>query len=97
MNDIEEKLLLSGTWLYDGTVESEVHIIKTNFKAGSGDYEDEPKVRDDQFGIFYGIVVGQYTETERSLGAGCKSVEEAKRYASKVCPSLKWNTSDVST
>lgn len=91
MSEIEEEVLLSGTWLYDGTIENEVYIIKTNFKPGSGDYEDEPYVRDDQFGTFYGIHIGQYNRGKVFLNGSCSSVNEAKEYASKVCPSLKMN------
>lgn len=94
MTEIKEELLLSGTWLYDGSVESEVHLIKTNFKPGSGDYEDEPSVRDDQYGVYYGIHIGSYTGPKTFMGASYDTVEEAKEYASKVCPSLNWNSSE---
>ena len=62
MNSIQNELLLSGTWVYDGLVKKEIHILKTNFKPGSGDCEDEASIRDDQFGIFYGIQLGELTE-----------------------------------
>ncbi len=94
MKKIEEELLLSGTWLYDEFVETEVHVIKTNFKPGSGDYEDETEVREDRFGIFYGVHIGAYTGAKTFLGGAYSTVREAKEYASIVCPSLKWHGSD---
>ncbi len=91
MNQIEEQVILSGTWLYDGTKKNEVHVIKTNYKPGSSDYEDEPKVRDDQFGTFYGIHVGAYSGEKTFMGGVYSSVKEAKEYALTVCPSVNWN------
>jgi len=78
-------------------VESEVHVIKTNFKPGSGDYEDEPEVREDQNGIFYGVHIGCYNRSKYFVNGVYKSVKEAKEYASTVCPCLKWNNCEAST
>jgi len=91
LTEINEELIQSGTWLYDSMVEHEVHLIKTNFKPGSGDREDDPEVKDDQFGIYYGIQIGSYTGAETFVGASFITIKEAKEYASKICPSLKWN------
>jgi len=94
MNEIEEELILSGTWLYDSSEENEVHIVKSNFKPGSGDYEDEYKVREDQYGIFYGIHIGAYSGEKPFMGGTYDSVKEAKEYALTVCPSLNWKSSE---
>lgn len=96
MNQIEEKVILSGTWLYGGTENNEVHIIKTNYKPGSSDYEDEPEVRDDQFGIFYGIQFGAYSREKNFMGGVYSSVKEAKEYAATVCPALNWSSHEES-
>lgn len=90
MDLIKNELLLSGTWIYDGLVENEVHIIKTNFKPGSGDYEDETSIRDDQFGTFYAIHLGGFTEDTSIVQAGYDTIEDAKGYAENVCQELKW-------
>ncbi|MBB1335551.1 MULTISPECIES: hypothetical protein [unclassified Pseudoalteromonas] len=97
MSQIKEELILSGKWLYDKSIEQEVHIIKTNFKPGSGDHEDEAYIREDQFGEFYGIHVGAYSDLEVFLGGVYSSIEKAKTYALKVCPSLTWNKHESST
>ena len=94
MSEIEEELILSGTWLYDGSKENEVHVIKTNFKPGTGDDEDEPEVKEDQYGIFYGIHIGTLSGKQPFMGGAYSSVKEAKEYASTVCPSLNWNNSE---
>ena len=96
MNEIEEELILSGTWLYDRSEKNEVHVIKTNFKPGSGDNEDEPEVRNDQYGTFYRIHIGAYNLEKPFMGGAYISVKEAKQYASTVCPSLNWNNSEES-
>ena len=94
MDDIKEELLISGTWLYDGIVKNEAHIIKTNYKRGSGDYEDEPEIRDDQFGTFYDIRIGPYSDEKPFMGGSCSSIEDAKKYAASVCSALEWNKSE---
>lgn len=91
MKQIEEELILSGTWLYGGSEIREVHIIKTIFKPGSGDHEDEPEVRNDQYGTFYGIHVGAYSGKNIFMDGEYASVKEAKEYAATVCTSLNWN------
>lgn len=90
IEDIYEELITSGSWLYDGSEEQEVHIIKSNFRAGSGDHEDEPSVRDDQFGVFYGVRIGKYSPYDSYQGGAYNSEKEAKAYISEVCPSVKW-------
>ncbi|MCL1046047.1 hypothetical protein L2737_12000 [Shewanella electrodiphila] len=90
MSQIHEKLMLSGSWIYGGIAEMEVHIIKSNFKPGSGDYEDDPEVREDQFGEFYDIHIGKYIKGEAHLSGSYTSINSAKEYALKVCPSLNW-------
>ena len=50
-----KELVKKGTFLYDGSVITDIQIIKTNIRYGSGDYEDEPEWRDDVEGEFYNI------------------------------------------
>lgn len=61
---MEEKreIIKKGTFLYDGSVLTDIQIIKTNIRYGSGDYEDEPEYRDDIEGIFYNIEFGSTIE-----------------------------------
>lgn len=94
MIKIIEIKLLSGTWLYDGLVEREVHIVKSNFKTGSGDYEDETAVREDQIGEFFGVRIGEYKVKDSFLGGTYNSLEEAKSHTSNMCPSLCWSPNE---
>ena len=97
MVEIIEVKVLSGTWLYDDLIKREVHIVKSNFKAGSGDYEDEPDLSEDQYGEFYGVRIGEYRLADSFQGGAYNSLEEAKIHASNVCPSLNWNIHESNT
>jgi len=48
---IKEKIIKIGSAKYDNKISYGVEIIETNFKPGSGDYEDPPEVQKDQFGL----------------------------------------------
>ena len=90
MSNIEEVLVMSGTWIYADEIENEVHIIESNFKAGSGDYEDPTEIRDDEIGRFYGVRIGSLSTSQVKHGGDYLTIDEAKTYASTVCPSLIW-------
>jgi hypothetical protein len=90
MTKIKEELVLSGTWTYAGCIDKEVHIIKSNIKYGSGDYEDPLEIREDQYGLFYGVRIGPYPNNKSLFGGDYFTIEDAKNYASTVCPSLSW-------
>jgi hypothetical protein len=51
-----DQCVLSGTWLYDGTVECGVEVWRRNWRPGTGDYEDPPEIRDDLEGEWYEVV-----------------------------------------
>jgi len=61
MNEKKE-IIKKGTFLYDGSVVTDIQIVKTNMRYGTGDYEDEPEYRDDVEGEFYNIEFGSTTE-----------------------------------
>ena len=90
MSQIQESLVMSGEWIYAESVSKEVHIIKSNFRAGSGDYLDESYVREDQFGEFYGVVIGSYPNNAESRGGDYETLNQAVEYANNICPSLVW-------
>ena len=90
MQKIHEVLLMSGRWIYDGCVEKEIHIIKSNFKPGTGDAEDTSEVQKDQFGTFFGVRIGDYEISESFKGGNYVSLEDAKKYAESICPSIRW-------
>jgi hypothetical protein len=51
----DEVVVRTGTWLYANQIPSDVRIVRTNERPGSGDYEDEPEFRDDRPGIWYRV------------------------------------------
>ena len=47
--DTNEKLVAVGKWLYDGAIESIVHIVQT---STAHDFEGPDKIREDREGPF---------------------------------------------
>lgn len=66
----------SGYWLYDGTVRLPVRIVQSQLRYGTGDYEDEPQVREDVVGKCFYLV---YTTLDghETHGSCFDSVEAA--------------------
>ncbi len=87
--DETKEIVKKGTFLYDGSVITDIQIIKTNIRYGSGDYEDEPEFRDDVEGVFYNIEFGSTTErgkfvsgslSHTSLEAAISEAEKATNF-----------------
>ena len=75
----EYEIVKQGTWLYAGEVVCDLRVVKSAYRYGSGDYEDEPAVREDEPGEFYYV---QYGSTARrgsypAASRCCASIEEA--------------------
>jgi hypothetical protein len=45
----DELVVKTGTWLYANEIVRDVRIARTNFRPGSGDYEDEAEVQEDHY------------------------------------------------
>ena len=90
--DTDEELVAVGRWLYDGTAESVVHIVKRNWAFGSGDYEDPPDVREDREGTFYYLKFFNPARPERhsSESGAYDSIRLAKEAAKKTCLGIVW-------
>ena len=88
--DTNEKLVAVGKWLYDGTIESVVHIVQT---STAYDIEGPDKMREDREGPFYYLRFFSLADPEVSCGmtGAFDSVELAKKYAKEMCTSLVWN------
>jgi len=81
-----------GTWLYDGSVPCEVRIVHHSVLHGSGDYEDEATVSEDQetecFYILYQTPVGQPPWVG---GGSALTLDEAVLLAEeKISESIVW-------
>jgi len=91
---ITKEEIKRGIWLYDNQIPATVIIFKTNYKPGSGDYEDPPEIGNDQWGVFYridhtstvnpNVFTGGYGELE--------SLEETITMAEKRFPGIIWGT-----
>ncbi len=91
MNRDSSKTILTGHWLYDGSVKLKVQITETNFKPDSGDFLDPEDIRNDQFGTYYNIL--QYCHEGKLVSQvqGIASLEEAQELAKRNCQSLTWS------
>jgi hypothetical protein len=89
--DIIERAIKIGMAKYDNTVPYKVEIIVTNFKPGSGDYEDPPEIQTDQFGTFYMIKYYSPPDFKFSSGGGWySSLGEAVSVAEKMTGGIIW-------
>ena len=88
---IQSKIIKIGKAKYDNTTPYKVEISETNFKPGSGDYEDPPEVRNDQFGRFYEIVFYSPPDYKFTSGGGWyDSLQEAIRVAESKTGGIIW-------
>jgi len=92
MNRDPSNIILTGHWLYDGSVKLKVQITETNFKPGSGDFLDPEDIRNDQFGKYYNIL--QYSHEDKLVSEiqGLETLEKAKELAENNCQSLTWSS-----
>jgi len=59
--DSAEKIVKTGTYLYDGTVLCDIRIVYSSIRYGAGDWEDPPELAQDQHGAFFGVQWGSTT------------------------------------
>lgn len=76
-NDVQ--VIKQGTWLYANEVICSLRITKRDFLPGTGDWQDEPQVADDQIGEVYFIEYAPPNEPDcfKSRSIGYHSLEEA--------------------
>lgn len=92
-----EKVVKQGTFLYDESVECDIHIVYSPVRYGSGDYEDLENIREDQEIDSYYIQFGSTSERGRfNAGGGCypalsEAIEAAAR-APGIGPTIVWLT-----
>ncbi|MCP3887439.1 MAG: hypothetical protein GY702_01000 [Desulfobulbaceae bacterium] len=85
MNEKKE-IIKKGTFLYDGSVVTDIQINKTNIRYGTGDYEDESEYRDDVEGEFYNVEFGSTTERGKFVSSSLShtSLKDAIAEAEKA-------------
>jgi hypothetical protein len=90
--DPPKRVVKRGTFLYDGTCECRVEIVETNIRYGSGDYEDEPTIRDDVEGVFFEIRY-ESAGSDRRVSSGIRgfeNIEAAVRHVESSVKTVKW-------
>jgi hypothetical protein len=93
MTNEDWEIIKQGTWLYSGEVVCDVRIVKHGWRYGSGDYEDDPEVREDTQGEFYYVQYGSTTDRGVFYEPGfCfNSLEEAINDAySQTLGTVRW-------
>jgi hypothetical protein len=81
-----------GVWLYAGTVPVNVRILSSTETWGSGDYEDEESIRENQpipcFFLAYEMAgaPGNFCNLVPNL----ETLESAIAYAEQKLPGVKW-------
>ena len=88
-----QKIVKTGTFLYDGQITCDVVIVRGPICYGSGDYEDSPEYADDHERETFYIHYGSTTERGRynaggggppTLSAAISIVESAPGFGSTV-------------
>jgi hypothetical protein len=86
------EIVKRGTFQYGDTRDCAVEIIRTDFRPGTGDYEDPKGIREDAHGSFYDI---RYTSAgPRPLLAGVVGLESlgaAVAHVTLVVPNVRWD------
>lgn len=90
---MDDKLIMKGTFLYDGTVVCDVRICRTFFRPGTGDADDAEEDREDQEGEFYYIDYGSPVNRGQypSRSVHFDSLPDAVGHAASL-PGLEWES-----
>ena len=90
MSDKEETIL-TGKANYSAETTFRIEIVKTAFKPGSGDNEDPPEIRNDEYGEFYKIMFTPSGGTvAKSEGSYFSSLDETKNYIEANYKDVVW-------
>lgn len=81
-----------GTWLYDGSVSSQVVILHRGVWRGTGDYEDVPSIAEDAELETFEVLYAVANEPDKFSGGGqFGALADAVAAANSACgPSLVW-------
>lgn len=92
----DEEVAKTGTFLYDGSIACDIRIVRSPICYGSGDYEDPPKIADDQLHETFYVQYG--STTERGIytagGGGYATLFDAMAAAERAPgfgKTIRWN------
>ena len=93
MNHADGTIVKQGTFLYDNSVRCRVKICQTDYRPGSGDHEDPPKLREDVEGTFYQVWFepaggdGRFSDG----GGTCETLSDAIRIVEAKVGPVIWD------
>jgi hypothetical protein len=89
-----QEIVKEGIFLYDGEIECDIRIVRSPVRFGTGDCEDEPRVRNDAEQVVFYVLYGSTTERGvfPSGSVAYESLEEAvtQLAAMDIGPTLRW-------
>ena len=92
MSEEQSQLVLSGSYLYDNSLTLVVRIELRQIRIGSGDWQDDPEVRDDYKVPTYVVNFETTVGEPRWVGGGQFScLADAITEVEKVGPTLHWD------
>jgi hypothetical protein len=87
----KEEVVKRGTFLYGGTWRCAVEIVQTDFRPGSGDYEDPAEIREDAHGVFFGIRYASAGPRQFASGVmGLESLDAAVAHVESAFADVEW-------
>jgi hypothetical protein len=87
----KERIVKRGTFLYGGTFRCAVEILQTDFRPGTGDYEDPEDIREDAHGVFFDIRYASAGPRQFSSGViGFDSLQVAVAHVEKAVADVRW-------
>jgi hypothetical protein len=92
MNSQAKELVVKrGTFLYGGTDQCAIEILQTDFRPGTGDYEDPEGIREDAHGVFFNIRYASAGPRQFSTGViGLESLEAPVAHVEKTLADVRW-------
>jgi hypothetical protein len=91
-----DRIVKTGTCLYDGQVECDLKIVYSPIRYGTGDYEDPPEIENDQEVDTYYLWYGSTIERNQfsAGGGGFSSLPEAMAAAERapgIGSTVRWH------
>jgi len=87
----KEAVVKRGTFLYGGTWRCAVEIIQTDFRPGTGDYEDPEEIREDTHGVFFEIRYASAGPRQFSSGVvGLENLAAAVAHVESAAADVQW-------
>jgi hypothetical protein len=90
-------IVREGVWMYEGSVPVAIRVLRSSETWGSGDYEDEESIRENQqvqcFFLAYEMAgaPGNFCNLVPNL----PTLEDAMAYAQQRMPGIQWEAAET--